>query len=109
MIAVIAALEAEWLKLRRSRLPWFTLAACTLGTAVGGLFMYISVNPERARALGLSGAKAQLSTVTPDWAGYLGLLAQIVGFGGVGIFGMAHSAFAVPGGHNQTRPAPCGV
>jgi ABC-2 type transport system permease protein len=83
-----AALAAEWLKLRRSRLPWITLLACTIGTAVGELFMYISINPDRARALGLLGAKAQLNTLDPNWSGYLGLLAQITAVGGALIYGM---------------------
>lgn len=85
---MIAALAGEWLKLRRARLLWITLLAATIGTAVGGLFMYISINPERARTLGLLGAKAQLATLPPTWDGYLGLLAQITAVGGALIFGM---------------------
>lgn len=85
---MIAALAGEWLKLRRARLLWITLLAATVGTVVGGLFMYISVNPERARTLGLLGAKSQLATLPPTWDGHLGLLAQIVAVGGVLIFGM---------------------
>jgi ABC-2 type transport system permease protein len=85
---VTAAFAAEWLKLRRSRLPWVTALAATVGTAVGGLFMFISLNPDRARSLGLLGVKAQLATLTPDWNGHLGLLAQIVAVGGVLIFGV---------------------
>ncbi|GAA4727508.1 ABC transporter permease [Phytohabitans rumicis] len=83
-----AALAVEWLKLRRSRLPWVTLLAATIGVAVGGLFMFISVNPGRARSLGLLGDKAQLATLTPDWDGHLRLLAQIIAVGGILIFGM---------------------
>ena len=83
-----AALFCEILKLRRSWLPWLTLAACTLAAAVGGLFTFISQDPDRARALGLLGAKAQLAAVTPNWPGYLDLIAQIIGVGGLLIFGM---------------------
>jgi len=50
---MIAALFADWLKLRRARLLWITLLAATVGTVVGRLFVYVSINPERARALGL--------------------------------------------------------
>lgn len=74
-----AALYAEALKLRRSRLPWVT---------VGGLFMFISLHPGKARDLGLLGAKAQLATLEPTWDSYLSLLAQIAAVGGLGIFGM---------------------
>lgn len=83
-----AALATEWLKLRRSRLPLLTLLAATIGVAVGGLFMFISINPVRARSLGLLGDKARLATLSPDWDGHLGLLAQIVAVGGTLIFGI---------------------
>jgi ABC-2 type transport system permease protein len=85
---MMPVLAGEWLKLRRSRLLWITVLAATIGTAVGGLFMYISINPQRARSLGLLGAKAQLATLAPTWDGYLGLLAQITAVGGALIYGM---------------------
>jgi ABC-2 type transport system permease protein len=83
-----AALYAETLKLRRSKLPWITLLAITVGVAAGGLFMFISLHPDAARDLGLLGAKAQLATLEPTWDSYLGLLAQIAAVGGTGIFGI---------------------
>jgi len=85
---VTAAVRTEWLKLRRSRPPWISLLAATIGTAVGGLFTYISLHPEQARDLGLLGDKAQLASLEPGWAGYFGLLAQIVAVGGSLIFGL---------------------
>lgn len=85
---MIPAIAAEWLKLRRSRLPWITVAACTIGVAVGGLFMFIGMDPERARSLGLLGTKAQLATIDASWPGFLALLAQICAIGGVFIFGL---------------------
>jgi ABC-2 type transport system permease protein len=83
-----AAITTEVLKLRRSRLWWITLLASTLATLVGGMFMFISQNPDRARDLGLLGAKAQLATVATDWTGHFGLLGQIIAVGGVAIFGL---------------------
>ena len=85
---MIAALLTEGLKLRRSRVSWITVLACTLGVAVGGLFMFISADPARARALGLLGAKAELAGLDVTWTGFLALLAQIVAVGGLLIFGM---------------------
>jgi ABC-2 type transport system permease protein len=82
------ALATEWLKLRRSRLPWLTLLACTIGVAVGALFMYIGADPDRARRLGLLGAKSQLAGLDSTWPGFLALLTQIVAVGGLLIFGM---------------------
>ncbi|WP_406045851.1 ABC transporter permease [Micromonospora sp. NBC_00898] len=83
-----AALYAEWVKLVHSRLWWITLLAITVGAAAGGLFMFISLHPDKARDLGLLGAKAQLATLDPTWPSYLGLLAQIAAVGGIGVFGM---------------------
>jgi ABC-2 type transport system permease protein len=81
------ALLAESLKLWRGRLPWLTAAAFAIATAVCGLFMFILQDTGRARALGLLGDKAQLSGATADWPGYLALLAQATGVGGLLILG----------------------
>ncbi|NUT34364.1 MAG: ABC transporter permease subunit [Hamadaea sp.] len=83
-----AAWYAESVKLLRSRLWWISLLAITVGTAAGGLFMFISLHPEQARDLGLLGAKAQLATLEPTWDSYFGLLAQIAAIGGFLVFGM---------------------
>jgi ABC-2 type transport system permease protein len=83
-----AAIWAEWLKLRRSRLPWVTLVASTIGVAVGALFMFIGMDPDRARRMGLLGAKAQLAAIDASWPGLLALLGQIASVGGTLIFGL---------------------
>ena len=85
---ISAALWAELLKVRRSRVPWVTLLAFTVAGAVGGLFMFIQLDPGRARSLGLLGTKAQLAAGAADWSGYLALVAQIVGVGGLLLFGL---------------------
>jgi ABC-2 type transport system permease protein len=82
------AIAAEVLKARRSRLPWLSVAAFATATGVGALFMFILADPDRARALGLLGTKAQLSGATADWPGYLSLLAQTTAVAGVGVFGV---------------------
>jgi ABC-2 type transport system permease protein len=87
-MAMGEVLWAESLKLRRSRLPWITTVAFTVAAAVGGLFMFILQDPDRARTLGLLGAKAQLAGGTADWPSYLSLLAQTVAVGGLLIFGL---------------------
>ncbi|MCK2215597.1 ABC transporter permease [Actinomadura sp. ATCC 31491] len=83
-----AALWAELLKVRRSRLPWITALAFTVAALVCGMFMFILVDPARARAFGLLGGKAQLSGASADWPGYLALLAQAVAVGGLGVYGL---------------------
>ena len=65
--AMREALATEAVKLRRSRLPWITVIGFTLATIVSGLFTFIAQNPDRARSLGLAGAKAQMAGVTADW------------------------------------------
>jgi ABC-2 type transport system permease protein len=82
-------LWAEALKLVRSKLWWLTLAAFTVAAGVGGLFMFIGLDPQRARSLGLIGTKAEIAGLVSDWSGFLALLAQIVAVGGWGVFGMA--------------------
>jgi ABC-2 type transport system permease protein len=79
---------AELVKLRRSRLPWLSMLAFTIAAGVGGLFMFILADPERARTLGLLGAKAQLAGADADWPTFLGFLAQTVAVGGTLIFGL---------------------
>jgi len=85
---IASALWAELLKVRRSLVPWVTVAAFTVAGVVGGFFMFVLQNPERARSLGLLGAKAQLAVGTADWAGYFAFIAQIAAVGGLLVFGM---------------------
>ncbi len=51
-----------------------------------GLFMVILKDPERARSLGLLGAKAQLTAGTADWPTFLNMLGQAVAIGGAILF-----------------------
>ncbi|MHB8960436.1 MAG: ABC transporter permease [Candidatus Limnocylindrales bacterium] len=81
-----AALWTEFVKSRRSRVPWFLGIGLSLIPVVGGMFMLILKNPEQARALGLLGAKAQLAAVSADWPGFLLFLAQGMGAGGLVLF-----------------------
>ena len=71
-----AALWVEFLKARRSKVPWLTAFGFALVPFVGGLFMVILKDPVRARSMGLIGAKAQLTAGVADWPAFLGLLAQ---------------------------------
>ncbi len=77
-----AALATEWLKSRRSRVPWLVAAGFSMAPLVVGLFMVILKDPEGARRLGLLGAKAQLAAGTADWPAMLSMLSQAVAIGG---------------------------
>jgi ABC-2 type transport system permease protein len=82
------AIWAELLKVRRSQLPWVTALAFLIAAGVGGLFMFILQDPDRARQLGLLGSKAQLVEGAADWPSYLALLAQTAAVGGLLVYGV---------------------
>jgi ABC-2 type transport system permease protein len=73
----------EFLKLRRSKVPWFSLAAISMGPLGIALFMWILLEPDRAAQLGLLGAKASLSGLAATWPAFFSMLVLIVGIGGM--------------------------
>jgi ABC-2 type transport system permease protein len=81
-----AAFGTEILKTRRSRVPWGVGAAFTLMPFVIGMFMLIIRNPDAARALGLLGAKAQLTAGSADWPTFLSMLGQALTIGSAILF-----------------------
>lgn len=81
-----AALATEWLKARRSRVPWLVLAGFSLVPLVVGLFMVILKDPESARRMGLLGTKAQITAGTADWPTLFSMLGQAVAVGGAILF-----------------------
>jgi ABC-2 type transport system permease protein len=76
-------LATEFVKLRRSKVTWFSLAALSVGPLAIALFMWIVREPGRAAKLGLLGTKANLSGLTATWPSYFSMLSLIVGMGGV--------------------------
>jgi ABC-2 type transport system permease protein len=85
---VTGALMTEFLKARRSRVPWVTVLAFTVVALVGGLFMFILQDQQRARSLGLIGTKAALVGGEPNWPTYLSFLSQATAIGGMIVFGL---------------------
>jgi ABC-2 type transport system permease protein len=81
------ALRVEFQKVRRSKTLWLTVLAFVLAVIIGGLFMYILKDPERARQLGIIGAKAQIFGGTADWPSFFNLMFLLVSIGGLIIFG----------------------
>jgi ABC-2 type transport system permease protein len=81
-----AAIATEFLKSRRSRVPWGVAVGFTAAPLVMGLFMVILKDPEGARSLGLLGAKAQLTAGTADWPTFLNLMGQAATVGGSILF-----------------------
>jgi len=76
-------LATELLKLRRSKVTWFTFAALSLGPLAIALMMWIVREPGRAAQLGLLGTKADLSGLTATWPAYFSMLTLVVGIGGM--------------------------
>ena len=81
-----SALATEFLKSRRSRIPWGVAIGFTLAPLVTSLFMVILKDPDRARSLGLLGTKAELAAGTADWPTYFELLGQAMTVGGAVLF-----------------------
>ncbi len=86
MTGLRAAVATEMLKARHSRVPWGVAVGFSIAPLVMGLFMVILKDPERARSLGLLGAKAQLTAGTADWPTFLNMLGQAVAIGGAILF-----------------------
>lgn len=86
MNAFLSAFWAEWLKARRSKVSWLAVAAFAILPLVDGLFMFILKDPERARAMGLIGAKAQLTAGVADWPTFFQVLLMGTAIGGAILF-----------------------
>jgi ABC-2 type transport system permease protein len=76
-------LLTEFLKLRRARVTWATLAAMSLAPLGISLFMWILREPGRAAQLGLLGAKANLSGLEATWPSFASMLTLVVGMMGM--------------------------
>lgn len=76
-------LATEFLKLRRSKVTWGTLATLSMAPLVIALFMWIVREPGRAAQLGLLGTKANLSGLEATWPSYVYILTLVVGMGGM--------------------------
>lgn len=83
MNTFLSVLWIETLKAYRSRVALITAAAFSIFPIVGGIFMVIMKDPEKAQAMGLIGAKARLlSGGAADWHTYFDFLG--VGTAGAG-------------------------
>ena len=82
MKTFFAALWAEILKARRSKMLLGTAVGFMILPLAGGLFMLILKDPAQARELGIINAKAQITAMTADWPSFLGMMAM--GIGGLG-------------------------
>ena len=82
MIA-LEVLRTEFSKLRRTKITWLSWLAVSMMPLMGGVFVWMVREPDRAERYGLLGQKAQMAGMTADWAGYFEILLQTVGIGGM--------------------------
>jgi len=88
---ILAAIWAEGLKIRRSKMFLITILAFILIPVLMSLLMYLAKNPELAHRFGILGTKATVLNLQADWPTYFGFLnIAIVGIGLVG-FGFVTS------------------
>lgn len=84
-MSFLRVLATEFTKLRRSKVTWLTFAVCAFIVAIGALFMWLMMNPDIGRSLGLLGQKANFATAgqPADWPSFLTLVVEMGGLGGV--------------------------
>lgn len=87
----LQALQAEFLKLRHSKILWVTFAAFGLAPIMGAVFILIVQDGEAMAKAGGLAAKAKAMNFEPTWKAYLDILNQAVGVGGVLVFGFVAS------------------
>lgn len=87
MNSLVNSMQVEYIKAKHSRVSLVTLLAFSIIPLMATFFMIILKDPQRARELGLIGAKAQLTAGVADWDAYLSLLSQAVATGGLFILG----------------------
>jgi ABC-2 type transport system permease protein len=86
----LRVLSTEFLKLKRTRIPWVLTLVYCLAPLMMSLMMAVLKNPELGRRMGLVAAKAQLTMGVADWPTYL----QITGFlfaGGIIVMGVVQA------------------
>jgi ABC-2 type transport system permease protein len=88
---LFASCFAEYLKIRRSKILWLTIAALCLAPIFGALFVIVLRNPELTAGNEALKAKAALTGFSADWPSFINLIAQAVGVGGVVVFGFISS------------------
>ena len=80
---------SEFIKLRHSPFVWITFAAFSLGPIMGGLAMYLV--SDTSLDSGILEEKAIMMAFGSDWNSYLQILSQVVGVGGIIVFGFVAS------------------
>jgi ABC-2 type transport system permease protein len=83
----LKVLGTEFMKLRRTRIPWVLGLVYCIAPLMMGLMMWVLKNPELGRRLGLLATKAQLTMGAADWPTYL-TITTFLFLGGIILFGI---------------------
>ncbi len=87
----IYALQAEFMKLKHSKIVWATFIAFSIAPIMGAVFMPIIQNSESFEKVGALAVKIKAMNLEANWESYLGILTQAVGVGGIMVFGFVAS------------------
>lgn len=91
MTDLFLALNAEWLKLKRSPIVWISFLAFGLAPLMAGLFMLLLQYPDLAGKAGSLYIKARMMNFSPEWPSFLAILQQALAVGGILVFGFVAS------------------
>jgi ABC-2 type transport system permease protein len=91
MTTLKRSVKAEWMKAKRSDIMWVTFIAFAIGPLMGGLIFYLLRHVENGMIGGMLMEKAKMMSLEVNWSSYFALLAQVMGVGGVLVFGFAIS------------------
>jgi ABC-2 type transport system permease protein len=79
MSGILISLWAEALKIRKSKIFWFTIVLFAFIPCMMGLLMFVQKYPEIAGKLGMIGTKSSMVRFgEPSWSNYLTLLSESI-------------------------------
>lgn len=87
----LTAVLTEWLKVRKSVILWVSFIAFALGPVMGGLILFLIGRADAALEGGMLMEKARMMSFDSSWESYIQILTQVVGVGGVLVFGFVSS------------------
>lgn len=87
---LLNSLHAEFIKLKRSPIVWVSFMAFALGPIMGGIILHVLDSGTMDPSSMLS-QKANMMAFELNWNGFFSLLSQVVGVGGVMVFGFVAS------------------
>ena len=91
MTSLGRSLRSEWIKVKHSVILWVTFIAFAIGPLMGGLIFYLLGNADNEMLGTMLMEKAKMMSFETNWLSFFTLLSQVVGVGGVFVFGFVAS------------------